>query len=506
MRINTNISALRASNNLNKTNKNLTKSLERLSSGYRLNRASDDAAGMAISQKMKTQIAGLEQANQNASDGISLIQTAEGALAEVQNMAQRIRELSVQAANGTNTPDDRAAIQAEIDELTEEISRISTTTEFNTLTLLNGGCDRKSFSNLPEVSLISTSDTVAVGNYNMVITQDARQAVLYGATIGNLDGATITDDQKGTININGVDIVIEKGDTMQTVFGKLREGCEKANVNVISTDGTKNGKDSEAGYTVTELSATSKLVFISKEYGSSQEISIHCDNNQLAGLLGINPSGVKTYGSDVKANLVHEDNGFKRTATCETTGNKITVTDSNGFKMVVEAESLGTKFKDPTTLVGGDATVDTALTADQGKVSLSVLSAGSLKFQVGANEGQIVEVAIPKIDPKTLGIDNINVETEKGAQEAIAACDVAITRISEVRSKLGAYQNRLEHTVANLEVSNQNMTEALSRIMDTDMAAEMATYTQNNVLVQAGSAMLAQANQRPEQILSLLNA
>lgn len=508
MRINTNISALRASNSLNKTNNNLTKSLERLSSGYRINRAADDAAGMAISQKMKTQIAGLEQADRNASDGISLIQTAEGALSEVQNMAQRIRELSVQAANGTNTAEDRESIQLEIDELTVEIERISKTTEFNTITLLDGSCDRKSFSDQPKVSLISASDTVSVGSYSLKVTQDARQAVLAGATIGNLDGEKITEDLAGTINVNGVDIKIEKDDTMQEVYSKLREGCEKSNIRVISTDGTideTNGKEENAGYKLTNLGADSKLAFITKEYGSSQKIEISCSNNQLADKLGIKRDGVEAVGYDVKAELTYGDKSFNKTATCETSGNKITITDSNGFKMVMETKNLGTGFADAQ-VDGTESSIKKPVPTTAGSVNMKVLSAGSLKLQVGANEGQVVEVSIPKVDPKTLGIDKINVETEQGAQNAIAACDAAIDRISEVRSKLGAYQNRLEYTVSNLQVSNENMTEALSRIMDTDMAAEMATYTQNNVLVQAGTAMLSQANQRPEQILGLLNA
>ena len=178
MRINTNISALRANTYLNANNNALTKSLERLSSGYRINSAADDAAGMAISQKMKTQIAALDQADRNSSDGISLIQTAEGALSEVTNMLQRMRQLSVQAANGTYTDEDRESIQSEINELASEIDRISETTEFNTVTLLDGSSDRKSFSDLPSVSLISASDAVNTGSYQVKVTRNARQAVV----------------------------------------------------------------------------------------------------------------------------------------------------------------------------------------------------------------------------------------------------------------------------------------------------------------------------------------
>lgn len=511
MRINTNISALRASNSLNKTNNALAKSLERLSSGYRINKAADDAAGLAIAQKMKTQISGLNQADRNSSDGISLIQTAEGALVEVQSMAQRIRELSVQAANGTNTDSDRVAIQAEIDELSEEMQRISETTEFNTLKLLDGSCDRKSFSDQPKVSLISSSSSVDVGSYKMEITQDARQAVLYGADLSWIT-TPVTADQAGIININGVDVKVEAGDTMDEVYAKLREGCEKVNVDVFPTTATTpsttaTGASADtAYYTTSELSATgSKLVFVSKEYGSNQEIKINCSNTTLATKLGLNTAGVTAKGTDVQAKFPAAGRGdYSKTATISASGNTITVTDQNGFELVFEAERLGTAFGADAKVDGTAATPQTAMTNQT--VTTTVLSAGSLKLQVGANEGQVVEIAIQKINPKTLGIDNINVKTDEGAQSAITSCDTAINRISELRSRLGAYQNRLEHTVTNLGVASENMTEALSRIEDTDMASEMATYTQKNVLTQAGTSMLAQANQLPQQILSLLNA
>ena len=518
MRINTNISALRSSNSLNKSNNNLTKSLERLSSGYRINRAADDAAGLAISQKMKTQIAGLDQADRNSSDGISLIQTAEGALVEVQSMAQRIRELSVQAANGTYTDEDRASIQSEINELTAEIQRISETTEFNTLNLLDGSCDRKSFSNEPAVTLLSTSSSVPVGSYTVKVTQDARQAVLYGTSLNAFNtatatGATVTAAEAGTININGVDIVIEEGDGIEDIYEKLREGCEKVNIDVFSTTGatpdpTNQDASADTAYYVPSnlTDPNSKLVMVSREYGSNQTITINCSNTALAAKLGLGTGEVSVSGYDVEAELVYGSNSFAKTATVSTNGNTITVTDLNDFKMELEAEYLGSTFTDAQANVTATVPSQTPSAIKNKEVTMTVLSAGSLKLQVGANEGQVVEVAIEKVSPKTLGIDNLNVNTSEGAQHAITLADDAITKVSALRSRLGAYQNRLEHTVTNLGVASENMTEALSRIQDTDMASEMATYTQNNVLVQAGTSMLAQANQLPQQILSLLNA
>jgi len=197
MRINHNMSAIKANTHIGRTDSSLTKSLERLSSGYKINKAADNAAGMAISQKMRTQIRGLNQASTNASDGISVIQTAEGALNEVENMLQRIRELSVQAANGTNTTNDRAAIQAEINQLEEEIDRISDSTEFNTKKLLDGSSDNKSYSDNNSVSLISISDSVETKEYTLSVTQDARQAVLVSDNAA--DTSDISEEEAGRI-------------------------------------------------------------------------------------------------------------------------------------------------------------------------------------------------------------------------------------------------------------------------------------------------------------------
>ena len=340
----------------------------------------------------------------------------------------------------------------------------------------------------------------------MKVTQDARQAVLYGASMDKLAAGTITADEAGTININGVDIEIKEGDSMQTVYEKLRGGCEKVNINVFATKATApdvaNATKETAYYEPCELSKDSKLVFVTKEYGSDQEITINCSNSELAKKMGLKSDGVTATGFDVKVELQYGNNSFNKTATVSTKGNKVTITDLNDFEMQIEADYLGSTFKDAN--VDGTAAVKPG--AIDKDVTMTVLSAGSLKLQVGANEGQMVEVAIEKVDPKTLGIDNLNCSTTHGAQKAITLCDDAVKKVSAIRSKLGAYQNRLEYTVNNLQVASENLTEALSRIQDTDMASEMATYTQNNVLVQAGTSMLAQANQLPQQILSLLNA
>lgn len=501
MRINHNIPALKANNQLFKTNNALDKSLEKLSSGFRINRAADDAAGMAISQKMKTQIAGLDQASRNAADGISVIQTAEGAMIEIGAMLQRMRELSVQAANGTNTLDDRASIQAEIDQLTEEIQRISDTTEFNTKTLLNGNIDQKSYSSNNLVNLISVSDTVATGNYTITIGQDARQAVVGGGLI-EAPSNVIPAGASGIINLNGTDIKIEEGETLEQVYEKIRNTADNLNIKVITTTASAPaaGNEETAGYPADAINTkTTRLLFISEGYGSKYKIDLQCNNPTLATALGLSTTATSAKGIDAVADI----SAFtSNTATVSSDGKLVKVTDSSGFEMVFEAEPGAAKTGFIDKIIGGPAPNVT----DNGDatVTITVLDAGPMELQIGANEGQIMEVRIPKINPKTLGIDAINIGTEEGAQEAITAYDKALLNVTAIRSKLGAYQNRLEHSISNLDVASENMSEALSRIEDVDMAAEMATYTQKNVLAQAGTAMLAQANERPQNILTLL--
>jgi len=531
VRINHNISALKANNQLSKTNKQLDKSLEKLSSGYRINSAADDSAGMAISEKMRTQIAGLDQASRNASDGISVIQTAEGALSEVESMLQRMRELSVQSSNGTYTTQDRTAIQSEINQLNQEITRISNTTEFNTMTLLDGNIDRKSYSSDNRVNLVSLSDTVDVGGYKIDITQDARQAVVVGNTIADfgVDPVTtvvytsatrkITANEAGSINVNGESVEVKEGETIEQVFEKLRDACDKVDVNVFATavaatPSTTTNLDL-AGYSSTKLDElTTKLVFSTKDYGTKEGINLYCDNGNLCNVLGLTINGVSTTGTDAKAALVVKNpvtpNGtlFENTATISVSGNKVTVSDSNDFKMVfkVDPGTVKTVFTDA--VITGAAVNATAKNITGAgtnvPITVSVLDAGPMDLQIGANEGQTMSVRIPKITPETLGIDRINIATADGAQEAIDLLDNAVNQISAIRSKLGAYQNRLEHSISNLDTTSENMTESLSRIEDVDMAEEMAEYTQKNVLAQAGTSMLAQANQRPQSILSLL--
>lgn len=503
MRINHNISALQTNSHMRKSGNALDKAMERLASGYKINRAADDSAGMAISRKMKTQIDGLERASMNGSDGISVIQTAEGALNEVSAILQRCRELAVQAANDTNTAADRASIQAEIDQHMQEIDRISTSTEYNTKSLLDGNLDSNSYTNNLKVELIYSSDTVPAKDYEFSVTKDPRQAVMNcESVLGD-----ITEDNCGTLYVNDVAIPFNVGDSVDEWYSKVRNTCDELGIYAFFSDGSNtNGSVKTAGYEAD--TSGSYLTFVSKGYGSAQSINVKCDRKELADELGIiydtdENFGASTVGTDAEIAL-KTGSGFANTCTTSSNGDIVTVKDSSGYEMKykIEPGAAGNVFKDATGKVGDDEDHGDIRSTD---ITSTLLPVGSLFLQVGANENQTIEVKIPRVDSETLEIKNVNVGTHDNAEDAIAAFDKAINFVSSVRSKLGAYQNRLEHTVTNVDTAGYNMTEALSRIEDADMAEEMTSFTQQNVLQQAGTAMLAQANERPQSILSLLN-
>ena len=474
MRINHNIPALKTNNILGKNNLAMEKSLERLSSGYRINCAADDAAGLAISQKMKTQIAGLNQASRNASDGISVIQTAEGALIEVEEMLQRMRELSVQAANGTSTDEDRLQLQAEVDQLKDEINRISETTEFNTKKLLDGTVDRRSYSSNANVELISLSDAVNVREYTFTPDGAATQAKLTTDTISAAPG-TAADTYR--LTINNTDVTITGGSSPSAILNQLNATCSNMGIDVSFVN--------DAGEAVSAADADAgtpcSLLFTTRDYGIDAEIQINA-SEPLAASLGVSGGTKSAVGSDCTVELeISDEGGFTKTSTVSVDGDYVTVRDRDDFEMVFRVSA-------------GAA----------GPVTVTVLDAGPMTLQIGANEGQTMEVRIPRVDVVTLNIEEANIGTQEGAMEAITLFNAAVNEVSTVRAKLGAYQNRLEHAINSLDVSAENLTEALSRIEDTDMAEEMATYTQYQVLTQAATSMLAQANERPQNILNLL--
>ncbi|SET28550.1 flagellin N-terminal helical domain-containing protein [[Clostridium] polysaccharolyticum] len=487
MFINHNMPALRTNSQLKTNTGRMNKSLEKLSSGYKINRAADDSAGMAIARKMKTQIAGLNQASRNASDGISVIQTAEGALTEVHNMLQRMRELSVQAANGTLTEDDRHAIQDEINQLKQEVDRISTDTEFNTKALLDGSLDRKSHSSNPLIQVFSANETVGSGSYKVKLAAVPEQARYEGgasSAFGGTDGR-VSAGEEGVITINNESVTIYEGETRAEVIEKVRDLCSRVDVAMET-----KVKDAD----LTAVGTAYR--FVSLEYGSEQKLEINISNSALATALGMD-NDVEEKGKDP---VLQKVDGFKNTATITYTNHNAIITDYNGFEMKIDLEPAAKQLK---AIKDGN----TALTDPTNQEAvISVFDAGPMVLQIGANEHQTVGVTIPEMSTKALGVENINVLSEAGAQHAITKVDDAVNLVSEVRAKLGAYQNRLESSIANVDIASLNLDEALSRIEDVDMAEEMTKYTQLQVLVQASTSMLAQANEQPQTVLSLLQS
>lgn len=492
MRINTNISAIIANGQLSTTESRLSASLERLSSGYKINHSKDNPVGLAISQKIRSQIRGLDQADNNAQDGTSVLQTAEGALTEIQNMLTRMKELSVQAANDVNSDTERDAIQKEIDALNEEIDRIAKDTEFNTIPLLDGNLRRRVYSDVEGVSQYEISDGFVAGEYGITVTDDGERAVYVGSAT-NLTG-DITEEQAGKITINGREVIIEEGDTLDTISEKLTDAAHKAGAFMISTNGNVNNDPDTAGYESVAVGNGTQFLFATNEYGSNESLVITCDNPLLSAVVGIAENADKNavIGENAKAEFTTvngERVGFANSATISTYGNRITIRDNNDRTFIMDVPGKMAAQN------GGDVSI-----------TQEVMDIGSLRVHVGANENQIIDVRIPEVSASTLGTDMINVRTHENASKAITKVDNAITNLATVRSKIGAYENRLDHATSNIAVATENLTGALSRITDVNMAEEMTEYTSLNVLAQAGTSMLAQANARPETVLQLLQS
>lgn len=387
MKINYNAAAMRANNALNVSDSKVSKSLERLSSGLKVTAAKDNPSGYAIGRRMNVQIAGVTVATQSANNGISIIETADGALAEVHDMLQRMNELAIKGATGTLTTSDRAMINQEVKQLKAEVTRISTDTEFNGQPILDGSFDLKGYTNTQLASVDYYSDEVLEKEYSIT-----KLKVIYN------------DD--GTINL----------------------------------DETKKPENLQLG----------------PEF----------------------PDGVEL---------------------TEVGQDKIVLTGHQDFQITLNIKSA------PQTDADGNITGydDVDCTAN-GAITIDITGIGAMDTQIGANEGQQLEIRIPTISLSRLGIEQTEMTTQESSNDAINDIKGAILYVSDVRSRLGAYQNRLEHTVSNLDITNENMTASYSRIMDVDMAEEMTNYTTEQVVSQAATSMLAQANERPSQVLQLL--
>ena len=498
-----NMQAANANRMLNVTTSAQSKSTEKLSSGYRINRAADDAAGLTISEKMRKQIRGLDQASTNAQDGVSSVQTAEGALTEVHSMLQRMNELATQAANGTNSKDsDRQAIQDEIDQLTTEIDRVSETTKFNETYLLKGEAGTKT------------------------INMKAHDAGLKGTLTDNGDGtATFVMDTLNAgdkVSIGGKNYTIGgTSDDLDTAFGKngLDIDTKHQDISVngttykyyAATVQTKDGQDITAGYYSADPSTLANQAAATAT-GVNGKVTA-----DLAALKTNAPAG-STITVGTKTVTLMKDDGTKGGTASDGIDDTDTTVISKkkayelASKELLKANQIGDTKGSAKVGVGNTATaID--LTNGTGTFQIQTGSAevaNSLAFSlhVGADADMTnkIQVNIDAMDSASLGIKGLNVKDDSGnaATYAVDAISDAISKVSSQRSSLGAVQNRLEHTINNLDNVVENTTTAESRIRDTDMAEEMVNYSKNNILAQAGQSMLAQANQSNQGVLSLL--
>ena len=483
MRIQHNIAALNSYRNLTGNNNAVAKNLEKLSSGYRINRAGDDAAGLAISEKMRAQITGLNTAQKNAQDGVSLVQTAEGALTEVHSMLNRMVELADQSANGTyDNPVDRANLQKEIASLKDEIDRIADSTNFNGINLLDGSLSTKKL----DLNKAST-----LGGQAITVQENAAVATTSEFSVGAGDGKEHT-------------LTVEYADEN----GKLHSVDLKYKADAANS--TKSIKDAIAK---SELAS----VFDIAETGNKFTLT-----SKVAGEGGVKLTAIKTTDKTqdaAKIGTVTE--GKNATVTAQggaiQDGDKITL---NG-KTYQFVKDVDTEVADGATavLIGKDSAntmvnLNKALesagieaTIAGNDITFAALNNGKgLTLQIGDTSEDFNQMTVSVGDMHTvaLGIADIDISTQAGAKAAVDKIKSAINSVSSTRGDLGAIQNRLEHTINNLSVTSENMTAAESRIRDVDMANEMMAYTKNNILVQSSQAMLAQANQLPQGVLQLL--
>ena len=466
-----NLQAMNANRMLGITQNAQSKSSEKLSSGYQINRAADDAAGLAISEKMRKQMKGLDRASTNAQDGVSAVQTAEGALTEVHSMLQRMNELAVQAANGTNSKEDRDAIQAEMDQLTTEIDRVAETTKFNETYLLKGN------------------------NATKTVNVNAHDAGLKGTLVqgaGSQATFTTTVEVGGSVSIAGADYrLYEDGvNDLDTVQAAVATGSFSADEKVV-IDGTTYTWSDDA------LNASGGFVdTLGNEY--SQET--------LSDLVGDGSS--VTINDDPTLNVVKmtADDAVNITDVKAKMQSALTDASSVGGTVLAQIEDADITDTAITDNAGKTTAYDLEFKIHKATVDVQKDLTFSLHVGADADMTNKINVNISAMDSSNLGIKGLNVSDNTGtaATYAIDAIADAINKVSTQRSALGAVQNRLEHTIDNLDNVVENTTAAESRIRDTDMAEEMVEYSKNNILAQAGQSMLAQANTATQGVLSLL--
>ncbi len=530
-----NVSAMNANNAMTKNVSGLKKQTEKLSTGYNINRAADNAAGLAISEKMRSQIRGLTQATSNANDAISLIQTAEGGLQETEDIMQRMRELAVQSANGTYTDEDREQIQYEVDALKSEVDRIAQSTEYNEMKLLDGSLDGGAGNTGVYGARFGeaiSDDTNKVLNKGSTITSDVKGVTVEFTTGASGKGGENANWTSGTaLKIN----LVAGQSYSQSEIDELVKGAnydkqianQPANVKITLAGGTTKAAAAQGASTATAagVRATNsssltaftntngtekyadKIEFTSNSYGvDKRKIQISTDVAAGKEYVETTKADTDDYSKDgeftihLATGTEYSDGDIERLMAKAGYDYDVTLTDTNAPDGDVKfLANTSTKLASAIDMNGG--------TAGAGVGKEAFVGGGEgLTFQIGANgvEDQRLTVSVANMSSSALGISNVSVAKQDDANTAINKIDDAIKSVSTQRAKLGAVQNRLEHTVNSLNTANENMTASESQIRDTDMASEMIKYTKSNILQQASQSMLAQANQQPQGVLQLL--
>ena len=499
MRIQHNIMAMNAYRNYSNNTSALSKNLEKLSSGYKINRAGDDAAGLAISEKMRAQITGLETAQKNAKDGISLVQTAEGALTEVHDMLNRMVELANQSANGTyDNETDRANLQKEVNQLKEEINRIADSANFNGIKLLDGSLSE---GGSKAVEIFGVAFTEAAGTASSATTASAVASSVadgsaielnFGADNGKSYSITLTRKGNTLVDADGNEYAYASGAADASIDAALKSAIEKATGGVFTATG-----GGTAGITIssTEKGANAPTVntITAKKGGTAVDL------------------GTLTVDGPDAQSITINDTAVTKSKVFTINGQKFALV-ANDAGVASAQESLGDDVK---ILVGatiGDAANQLSqltglnISKDNNNIKIDTGSGKALTLQIGdtSDDYNQLEVEVQDMHTSSLGIAGIDIGTQDGAAAAVDLIKAAINKVSDVRGTLGATQNRLDHTINNLSVMTENIQDAESTIRDTDVADEMMAYTKNNILVQSAQAMLAQANQVPQGVLQLL--
>lgn len=498
--INTNVPSLNAQRNLGKSQNDLSRSMQRLSSGLRINSAKDDAAGLAISDRMTSQIRGLNQAARNSNDGISLAQTAEGALQETTNILQRMRELAIQSANDTNSASDRASLQAEVNQLQLEMTRIATSTSFNGKNVLDGTLTNAQFqvganSNETISFSIPSAESSQLGNHTLestnATTASIEAATTSAAAVGNNNVAVQTLTLFGPESSSASTVSVGLGDSAKAIAN---------GVNIKSTD---TGIYAEARTTAT-ISGIGTAGIVSFELTGSNSTAI-----PVSALVG---------ASDLTdlSNAINDQAGNTGIiATLSGDKAEITLTQADGYDIKIGNYTHSTPA-DTMIVEGNEDATPTQTTLTSGTAGDSTVVGGKVSFYANGSytvSSNVIDTAGSLFNNGVAGaangsqlysIDNVDISTVQGASDAIRAIDGAVGQIDSMRGDLGALQNRFESTIANLQNVSENLSAARSRILDADIAQETSNMTKNNILQQAGVAILAQANQTPQLALQLL--